>query len=59
LSTKFVVAGREEEVCRTISAGAAQAFHGSAAVPAWGGSLSSRQIRDVMACIATFRTQTH
>jgi hypothetical protein len=38
---EFVVEGREEEVYRTISEGAAQAFHG--------GSLSSQQIRDVVA----------
>lgn len=54
-SPEFRIAGREEEVYRTISMGAAAAVHGSAYMPAWGTQLSPQQIRDVMAYIETFR----
>jgi mono/diheme cytochrome c family protein len=53
-SPEFRIAGREEEVYRTISQGAAAAFHGSAYMPEWGTRLSPQQIRDVMAYIERF-----
>jgi mono/diheme cytochrome c family protein len=52
---EFRIDGREEEVYRTISMGAAAAFHGSAYMPAWGTQLSPQQIRDVMEYVKTFR----
>jgi len=51
----FSVAGREEEVYRTISEGAAKSFHGSELMIAWKGSLTPQQIRDVMAYIESFK----
>jgi mono/diheme cytochrome c family protein len=54
-SPEFRIAGREEEVYRTISMGAAAAIHGSAYMPEWGTRLSPQQIRDVMAYIETFQ----
>jgi mono/diheme cytochrome c family protein len=47
----FSVAGRGEEIYRTISEGAAKSFHGSESMIAWKGSLTPQQIRDVMAYI--------
>jgi len=51
----FSVAGREEEVYRTISEGAAKSFHGSESMIAWKGSLTPQQIRDVMTYIEGFK----
>ena len=53
---EFSVAGREEEVYRTISEGAAKSFHGSESMLSWKGSLTPQQIRDVMAYIQTLKT---
>lgn len=55
-SPDFVIEGREEEVYRAISMGAAEAFHGSAYMPEWGTRLSEQQIRDVMEYLKTFKT---
>ena len=54
-SPKFVVEGREDELARTISLGAEEAFHGSKHMPAWASHLSPQQIRDVIAYIGTFK----
>ena len=54
-SPDFVIEGREEEVYRTISTGAAASFHGSAYMPEWGTKLSPQQIRDAMEYVKTFR----
>ncbi len=54
-SPEFHIDGREEEVYRTISVGAAASFHGSAYMPAWGTQLSPQQIRDVMEYLKTFQ----
>ncbi len=56
-AASFSVTGREEEVYRTISEGAAKSFHGSESMLSWKGSLTPQQIRDVMAYIATFKTR--
>jgi mono/diheme cytochrome c family protein len=56
-ASTFSVAGRDEEVYRTISEGAAKSFHGSESMIAWKGSLTPEQIRDVMAYIATLKPQ--
>jgi mono/diheme cytochrome c family protein len=54
-SPEFEIEGREEEVYRTISQGAAASFHGSAFMPEWGTKLTPQQIRDVMEYLKTFR----
>lgn len=55
-SPKFVIEGREEEVARSISLGAEQAFHGSKYMPEWATRLTPQQIRDVVAYLQTFKT---
>jgi mono/diheme cytochrome c family protein len=55
-ASTFSVTGREEEVYRTISEGAAKSLHGSESMISWKGSLAPQQIRDVMAYIATFKS---
>lgn len=54
-SPKFVVEGHEEELAKSISLGADQAFHGSKYMPEWATRLSPQQIRDVVAYIGTFK----
>ena len=54
-SPAFQIEGREEEVFRSISLGAAQAFHGSPNMPDWGSRLTTQQIRDVMEHLKTFK----
>lgn len=54
-SADFKIAGREEEVYKTIALGASQSFHGSEAMIAWKGALSDQQIKDVMAYIETLQ----
>jgi len=56
-SPKFVIEGREDEVARSISLGAAKAFHGSKYMPEWASRLSPQQIRDVVAYLGTFKKQ--
>jgi mono/diheme cytochrome c family protein len=51
-SPDVVIEGREEEVYRAISTGAAASFHGSACMPEWGTRLSPQQIRDMSALAA-------
>jgi mono/diheme cytochrome c family protein len=51
----FVIEGREEEVYRTIFAGAAKAFHGSPHMPEWKSALSRQHILDVMEYLKTFK----
>ncbi|HBZ72607.1 MAG TPA: hypothetical protein DEP35_23890 [Deltaproteobacteria bacterium] len=55
-SKDFSMAGRGEEIYRTISEGAAKSFHGSESMIAWKGSLTPQQIRDVMAYIGTLKS---
>jgi mono/diheme cytochrome c family protein len=50
-SPEFKIAGREDEVYKTIALGADKSFHGSQAMVAWKGALSDQQIKDVMAYI--------
>jgi mono/diheme cytochrome c family protein len=54
-SKEFVIAGREDEIARTIALGAEASFHGSAFMPAWGSSFSQQQIRDLIAYLKTFQ----
>jgi mono/diheme cytochrome c family protein len=54
-SPEFRIEGREDEVARVITEGAAAAIHGSAYMPEWGTRLSPQQIRDVMEYLKTFR----
>lgn len=54
-SKDFVIAGRENEIARTIELGAEASFHGSSFMPAWGSSLSKQQIQDLIAYIKTFK----
>jgi cbb3-type cytochrome c oxidase subunit III len=54
-SPKFVIAGREEEIARTISMGAEASFHGSHFMPAWGHNLSDEQIRSLIAYLKTLK----
>jgi len=55
-SGEFVIEGREEEVARTVSLGAEQAFHGSPYMPEWAHRLSPEQIRDVVEFLKTFHS---
>lgn len=56
-SKEFVIQGREEEIARTISLGAEEAFHGSSYMPPWGTGLSEQQIRDVIAYLRTLKNE--
>jgi mono/diheme cytochrome c family protein len=53
-SPEFRIEGREDEVARVITQGAAAAIHGSAYMPEWGTRLSPQQIRDVIEYLKTF-----
>jgi mono/diheme cytochrome c family protein len=53
-SPAFRIEGREDEVARVITEGAAAAIHGSAYMPEWGTRLSPQQIRDVIEYLKTF-----
>jgi len=57
-SPKFVVAGREAELERTITEGASASFHGSKFMEEWGTKLTPQQVKDVIAYIATFRAHS-
>ena len=54
-SRDFVIEGREEEIYRTIFAGAAKSFHGSPYMPEWKSALSWQQMLDVMEYLQTFK----
>jgi cbb3-type cytochrome c oxidase subunit III len=56
-SAAFVIEGREDEVARTISVGAAASFHGSPLMPAWSSQLPPQQIRDVVEYLKTLKKQ--
>ena len=51
----FRVEGREDEVHRIISEGAAKAFHGSKHMLEWGNKLSPQQIDDIIEYLKTFQ----
>jgi mono/diheme cytochrome c family protein len=51
----FRIEGREDEVHRIISQGAAKAFHGSEYMLEWGNKLSPQQIDDVVEYLRTFQ----
>jgi mono/diheme cytochrome c family protein len=50
----FVVEGREAELAKTITSGAASTIHGSKYMEEWGTELTPQQVNDVIAYIATF-----
>lgn len=52
-SPSFVVAGREAELAKTITSGAASTIHGSEYMEEWGTKLTPQQVKDVIAYIAT------
>ena len=52
---EFRVEGREDELHRIISKGAAKSFHGSEYMLEWGNNLSPRQVRDVVEYLKTFQ----
>lgn len=52
---KFVIAGHEDEIAKTISMGAEASFHGSHLMPAWGTHLTPEQIRSVVEYLKTFQ----
>ena len=51
---EFRVEGREDELHRIISQGAAKSFHGSQYMLEWGNKLSPQQIDDVVEYLKTF-----
>jgi mono/diheme cytochrome c family protein len=51
----FRITGREAELHRVISQGAAKAFHGSEYMLEWGNKLSPQQINDVIEYLKTFQ----
>jgi mono/diheme cytochrome c family protein len=53
---EYQIEGREEELRKTISLGAARAFHGSEYMLEWGNKLSPQQIDDVVEFLKTFKT---
>jgi mono/diheme cytochrome c family protein len=54
-SPKFVIAGREDEVRRTVAEGAADTIHGSEYMLEWGTKLLPQQVDDVVAYLKTFQ----
>jgi mono/diheme cytochrome c family protein len=52
---EFKIAGREEEIARTIHQGAASSIHGSKYMQEWGTELSPQQIRDVVSYLKTLQ----
>jgi cytochrome c len=54
-SKDFIIQGREQKIYRSISLGAAKAFHGSSYMLEWGTALSPQQIRDVTEYLKTFQ----
>lgn len=54
-SPEFKIAGREDEIVRTISKGAAVSFHGSPMMTEWGSGLSQRQIRSLVEYLKTLK----
>jgi mono/diheme cytochrome c family protein len=52
----FQIEGREAELHRSISEGAAKAFHGSEFMLEWGTKLSPQQIDDVIEYLVTFQS---
>jgi mono/diheme cytochrome c family protein len=54
-SPKFTIEGREEDIARSISAGAEKALHGSKYMPEWSSRLSPQQIRNVVEYLKTFK----
>ena len=56
-SKEFQIAGREDEIYKTIALGAAKSFHGSESMIAWKGALTDQQIKDVMAYIRMLKNK--
>ncbi len=54
-SPEFVIDGREEEIFRVISSGAAEAIHGSKEMRGWGVSFAPQRIHDLIAYLKTLK----
>ncbi|MBK7975438.1 MAG: c-type cytochrome [Deltaproteobacteria bacterium] len=54
-ASKFVIDGREEELEKFISLGAAAAMHGSIYMPEWASRLSPQQIKDTVEYLKIFK----
>ncbi len=58
-SSKFVIDGREAELEKFVSLGAAAAMHGSIYMPEWASRLSPQQIKDTVEYLKTFKQAKH
>lgn len=54
-ASKFVIEGREAEVEKFVSLGAAAAMHGSIYMPEWASRLTPQQIKDTVEFLKTFK----
>lgn len=54
-ASKFLVDGREDELEKFISMGAAAAMHGSVYMPEWASRLTPQQIKDTVEYLKTFK----